>query len=130
MAELSNCPQCGAPISAGAKSCKYCSAVFTQPKEVVQPSAPLQPHIVYVQQAPPAPPVKRIPKKNKMAAGLLAIFLGGIGIHKFYLGQWVQGIIYVLFCWTYVPMLVGFIEGIVYLATSDDKFAAKHGGYC
>ena len=40
--------------------------------------------------------------KSKVAAGLLGIFLGGLGIHKFYLGRWGWGIVYLLFFWTYI----------------------------
>jgi TM2 domain-containing membrane protein YozV len=64
--------------------------------------------------------------KSKVAAGLLGIFLGSLGIHKFYLGRWGWGVIYLLFCWTYIPGIVGFIEGIVYLLSSDESFARKH----
>ena len=71
--------------------------------------------------APPAP------RRSKLAAGLFGIFLGGLGIHKFYLGQWVWGIIYIVFVWTYVPAIVGLIEGIVYLCMSDEEFAMRYG---
>lgn len=36
-------------------------------------------------------------KKNKTTAGLLALFLGGLGVHKFYLGQTLAGVLYLLF---------------------------------
>jgi TM2 domain-containing membrane protein YozV len=62
-----------------------------------------------------------------VVAALLAIFLGGFGIHKFYLGKIGQGILYLLFCWTFIPALVGFFEGIIYLATSDANFERKYG---
>ena len=65
--------------------------------------------------------------KSKIAAGLFGIFLGGLGIHKFYLGQIGWGIVYLIFCWTFIPELVGFIEGIIYLTMSDEAFAAKYG---
>ena len=65
--------------------------------------------------------------RNRLAAGLFAIFLGGLGIHKFYLGKTGQGILYLLFFWTLIPALVGFVEGILYLASSDADFAAKYG---
>ena len=39
--------------------------------------------------------------KSKLTAGLLAIFLGGLGVHKFYMGSWGWGLIYLLLCWTY-----------------------------
>lgn len=64
--------------------------------------------------------------KNKLVAALLAIFLGGFGIHKFYLGSIGWGIAYLLFCWTGIPAIVGFIEGIVYLCRSDEGFDQKY----
>ncbi|GAB4156523.1 MAG: TM2 domain-containing protein [Candidatus Promineifilaceae bacterium] len=65
--------------------------------------------------------------KNRVTAGLLAILLGGLGIHKFYLGQSGQGVLYLLFCWTFVPALIGFIEGIIYLSMSEAEFQNKYG---
>lgn len=64
--------------------------------------------------------------RNKIVAGLFGIFLGGIGIHKFYLGKIVQGIFYMVFAWTLIPTFIGFIEGIVYLAMSEDSFNQKY----
>lgn len=64
--------------------------------------------------------------KSKVAAGLLAILLGGIGVHKFYLGRTGLGVVYLLFCWTFIPALIGLIEGIVYLTMSDQAFAEKY----
>lgn len=43
---------------------------------------------------------------------VLAIFLGGIGIHKFYEKKAAAGILYLLFCWTFIPLLIAFFEGI------------------
>jgi TM2 domain-containing membrane protein YozV len=65
--------------------------------------------------------------KSRIAAALLAFFLGGFGIHKFYLGRVGWGIVYLLLCWTFIPAIVAFIEFIVYLCTSDEAFAAKYG---
>jgi TM2 domain-containing membrane protein YozV len=65
--------------------------------------------------------------RNRVAAGLFALLLGGLGIPKFYLGRVGQGILYILFCWTFIPALIGFIEGIVYLCMSDKSFAEKYG---
>jgi TM2 domain-containing membrane protein YozV len=61
-------------------------------------------------------------KRSRVTAALFAIFLGGLGIHKFYLGHIVGGLIYLLFCWTFIPSLVGFIEGIMFLLMSDSDF--------
>ena len=66
------------------------------------------------------------PVKSKVAAGILAIFLGGIGVHKFYMGKIGMGILYLLFCWTGIPACVEFIEGIIYLCSNDENFQLKH----
>ena len=65
--------------------------------------------------------------KNRIVAAILAFFVGGFGVHKFYLGQIGWGIVYLLFCWTFIPALVAFIEFIIYLCTSDEDFARKYG---
>lgn len=52
-------------------------------------------------------------KKNPTTAVLLALFLGGLGIHKFYLGQTGLGVLYLIFCWTYIPSLIALIEAFV-----------------
>lgn len=64
--------------------------------------------------------------KSKTTAGILGILLGGFGVHHFYLGNTGRGIIYLLFCWTYIPGIIGLIEGISYLLKSDSEFAAQH----
>jgi len=64
--------------------------------------------------------------RNKLAAGLFGILLGGLGVHKFYLGDVGLGIIYLLFCWTFIPAIIGLIEGIIYLTMSEQEFNAKY----
>jgi TM2 domain-containing membrane protein YozV len=61
-----------------------------------------------------------------VAAGLFGIFLGGFGVHKFYLGRVGMGILYLLFCWTFIPAIAGFVEGIIYISMSNEKFRAKY----
>ena len=69
-----------------------------------------------------APPVNT---KSKVVAGVLGLLLGGFGVHKFYLGRNRQGMLYLLFSWTLIPSIVGFIEGIAYLVTSDAEWARR-----
>ena len=64
---------------------------------------------------------------SKLVSALLAILLGVLGIHKFYLHKPVQGILYILFFWTALPALIGFIEGIVYLCMSEENFVWHYG---
>ncbi len=64
--------------------------------------------------------------KNKTSAALLAIFLGGFGAHKFYLGKTGQGILYLLFFWTLVPAIIAFVEFIIFLTMDDTTFNLKY----
>ncbi len=66
--------------------------------------------------------------KTKLTAGLLAFFVGGLGVHKFYLGETGIGIVYLLFCWTGIPAIIALIEAIILLTMSDDDFNAKYNG--
>ena len=70
----------------------------------------------------------RLTGKSRPVAALLALLLGGLGIHKFYLGQTASGILYLLFCWTFIPALIGFVEGVLFLTMSDEEFARKYPG--
>lgn len=65
--------------------------------------------------------------RSRLGASLFAIFLGGLGIHKFYLGETDKGIIYLLLCWTFIPAIIGFVEGIILLSMTDNDFHQKYG---
>ena len=86
-------------------------------------------------------------KKSKWVAGLTAIFLGGYGVHKFYLGYAAQGaillavtlglalpasfiaralgsiaLVQLIGILKYIPVLIGVAEGVVYLTKDEDEF--------
>ncbi len=69
-------------------------------------------------------------EKGRLAAGLLAIFLGGLGVHKFYLGYTGAGVAMLLISIFGAVILIGpilmglcgLIEGIIYLTKSDEDF--------
>lgn len=68
------------------------------------------------------PPVYREENK-KVVAGILAILLGFLGIHKFYLGYTKEGIIQILLNIIFgIGGLIGIIEGIIYLTKTDEDF--------
>lgn len=71
-------------------------------------------------------PVTEAIAKNKTTAGLLAFFLGGLGVHRLYLGQW-WGIIYLLFWGTLIPSIISLIESVVFFSTSQESWDAKYG---
>ena len=64
-------------------------------------------------------------QKNRILAVTLAVFLGSFGVHKFYTGKIIVGIVYLVFCWTYIPFFLGIIDGIRYLLASDIEFNEK-----
>jgi len=49
-------------------------------------------------------------RRDEVVGILLALFLGGFGIHHFYLRRTGMGILYACFCWTPFPWVLGFIE--------------------
>ncbi|MGC8551014.1 MAG: TM2 domain-containing protein [Acidobacteriaceae bacterium] len=68
----------------------------------VFPGTPLQQAAFYQQMA--------LVQKDELIGFLFALLVGGLGLHRFYLGETGWGILYLLFCWTGIPTLVGFIE--------------------
>lgn len=63
-------------------------------------------------------------ENKKLVAGLLAIFIGSLGIHKFILGYKKEGIIQLIasFVTCGIATIIPFIEGIIYLTKSDEEF--------
>jgi len=119
------CPCCGASIDLNAAECKYCGeAVNVQVPQYTAPQAPQTPQY----QAPKMYTPNGVPttNKSKTTAGVLGILLGGLGVHKFYLGKIGQGILYLVFCWTYIPAIAGVVEGIIYLTSTDENFYNKY----
>jgi TM2 domain-containing membrane protein YozV len=63
--------------------------------------------------------------KDRTVAILLCFFVGGFGIHKFYLGNNVAGVIYLLFCWTFIPSIIAFFEFFGLCFMPDREFNAR-----
>ena len=65
-------------------------------------------------------------RKSKKTATILAFpILGCLGIHKFYLGQIGQGILFFLFSFLLIPAIISLFEFISYLSMSTEKFDTK-----
>lgn len=66
--------------------------------------------------------------KSKVAAGVLAILLGSLGIHYFYLGKIGGGILTILLSLVTCGLweIITLIQGIVMLTMSDEEFDAKY----
>ncbi|MBD2772313.1 NINE protein [Iningainema tapete] len=64
--------------------------------------------------------------KSKTSAILICFFVGWLGIHKFYLGNNLAGVLYLLFCWTFIPSIIAFVEFFILAFMSDADFNAKY----
>lgn len=64
--------------------------------------------------------------KSKTTATVLCFFLGGFGIHRFYLGQTGLGLLYLIFFWTFIPAFIALIDFIVLLLMSEETFNQKY----
>jgi TM2 domain-containing membrane protein YozV len=101
------CPHCGSPTLANQALCTKCGVMLG--------------------------PGEGSGEKTRLVTGLLAIFLGWLGIHKFYLGYNKEGLIMILISLlagtvtcgvaTAVISVIGIVEGVMYLTKSDDEFA-------
>lgn len=55
----------------------------------------------------------------------LSLFFGVLGFQKFYLGETGKGILSILFCWTCIPVLIGWIDFAKFASVSEDKFNSR-----
>jgi TM2 domain-containing membrane protein YozV len=65
---------------------------------------------------------EQLPGPSRVTCGVVAILLGGLGIHKFMLGMTGPGIITILLSCCGVGGIIGLIEGIIYLTKTDEEF--------
>lgn len=101
------CPECDAQIFDRAPTCPKCgyptrAGTLTQRTDVEVPVA-----------------------KSRGLAVVLALFLGGLGAHKFYVEKPGVGLAYLIFCWTFIPALLGLLEAIQYILMSEKTFQRK-----
>ncbi len=65
-------------------------------------------------------------EKSRVVFGILAILLGGIGVHKFYMGEIGKGFLFLcLLSWN-VGYILGIISGILALIKTDEEFHKKY----
>jgi len=105
----------------GEKFCRDCG-------ETIKKEAEICPKCGVRQKTQPSPASQRasVNGKNRATATILTFFLGGLGAHKFYLGQVGQGIVYLLFFWTLIPAFIACIEFFIFLTMGDEAFSRKY----
>ena len=118
------CTKCGAINDDIAQFCSNCQAVLTPVSTGYQPMQSVNPSAMTDWNA--------MGGDKKILAGILAIILGSLGIHKFVLGYTTEGLIMllvsVLSCGTLAVFMtiIGIIEGIIYITKSDEEFVRTY----
>lgn len=110
---LVSCPECGKKVSDQSDSCIGCG----------YPINPLN----FNPRSTKINPKHQQGRKSKGTAAFLALFLGGIGAHKFYLEQSFMGLIYLCLCWTGIPLILGILEFFGFVFMSQKTFAERYG---
>ena len=64
--------------------------------------------------------------KSRGLAIVLAIILGSIGAHRFYLGQIKLGVLYLLLSWTGLSLIVSWIDAIMLILMNESEFQLKY----
>jgi TM2 domain-containing membrane protein YozV/rRNA maturation protein Nop10 len=123
---LKICPKCGTENYGLETYCRTCGNMMENSYQNQQMQPP--PNYGAQGQIPGA--------EKKMLAGLLGIFLGGLGVHKFVLGYTNEGIIMLLVSLvggfftcgitSLVVSIIGIVEGIMYLTKSDQEFVQTY----
>ena len=119
------CMSCGAKPVGHKRFCRHCAAALN-PEQVICVRCGAGISATGASRSVGGGYTGTTSPKSKLTAGLLALFLGGLGVHKFYMGSWGWGLVYLLLCWTYIPALIALVEGIMYLVQSKDAFAEKY----
>ena len=121
MSEKYFCPNCGAVVEQGIKFCANCGTAIAgrepaQPTPAAQPYAPSQPYAPVAQAQQPG-----ISPLSRTVALVLCIFIGYMGVHRFYAGKIGTGVLWLL-TWGLLGIGV-FIDFILILVGSftDDK---------
>lgn len=118
------CTKCGAVNDDTAQYCSNCQSPLSQVNSGYQPMQSVNPGAMTDWKAMGA--------DKKVTAGILAIFLGWLGIHKFIMGYTTEGVIMllvtILSCFILYPIthVMGIVEGIMYLTKSDEEFVRTY----
>ena len=113
------CSSCGKPLRIGEKFCSSCGAAVDGQKTTI-------PSVRNDISSTTMPTKKTSGNKSKITAMLLAFFTGGLGGHKFYLGEKKAGIIYLLLFWTGIPVLISIYDLVKLIMMSDDEFDKEY----
>ena len=138
MSETVSCPFCEAEIPETAQKCRHCGEWVS--RDCLTCGTPIKaqwaargfcaeceakvPGAFPLQTSPGAHQVGAYawPTKSKGVSIGLALALGGFGAHKIYLEKPGKGLVYLLFCWTGIPTIIGIVDAVKYIRMEDEEF--------
>jgi TM2 domain-containing membrane protein YozV len=138
MTEPATCPFCESEITPTVKKCRHCGEWVS--RDCLACGTPIRdqwaargfcadcesrgPSGFPVQSSPGPLQVATYyePPKSRSVSVALALVLGGLGAHKFYLDRPGKGVLYLMFCWTGIPSIIGLFEAVKYIRMTDEEF--------
>lgn len=132
------CSNCGTKLSDGANFCPNCgNAVGFRSQKIQQQEPEIKrgwhegekprnntngqnERIVYVQA--PTQDIYVHARKSKGLAMTLCFFGGWFGLHEFYLRNYLSGTLYLLFFWTFIPLILSILDFIILFFTPKSTF--------
>ena len=141
MDEMKKCPYCGEEIRKEAVKCRYCLSDLSQHTYSQTPPPPPNYGAYgfsqsYNQTNPRISPWEANDAfadgpegKSRGVAALLALFLGWLGVHSFYLGKPTGGIVFVilsLLSCTSIPAILGLIQAIMMFCMTNQDFRNRY----
>lgn len=81
------CANCGQPVNENAEICLACGFRIKNDE-------------------------KKIGADNKMLLGIIALIVGGLGIHNFMMGETKKGILKILLCWTGISSIIALVDAV------------------
>lgn len=104
-----SCPQCHYALNLSSVSCPKCQCA-----QGLEALSGIDPQLRF---------------KSQKLTIWFSLLLGSFGIHKFYLGQYLYGICYLIFCWTFIPTLLGWFDAFRTFKMSSFSFNRRYGNF-
>lgn len=142
MTEMSACPFCESEVTPTAKKCRHCGEWIS--RDCLSCGTPIRNQwaargycadcegrgaqgyaLQPAHDASQVPMHRALPKSRTISIGLSLVF-GGLGAHKFYLEKPGAGFLYLMFCWSGIPSIIGIFDAVKYIRMDEEEFQRRY----